>query len=286
MKIDISEPLKKKLLEENKLINFFDYKQFIESQQDGSKVKYEWNGLTVILRNLNLDNINEKDIQEFQEFQEFVDELERLQKIRGFRYIINFYGITKDPKTGYYKMILHFVNGKNLKDYLREVTPKFAIKLRIAREIAEGLNVLHENNIILRNLNSKNIFIQNDSVKIAGFGLARSSHNSPIGFGKHCELQCLKGFCECGKKLDIYKFGKIIREIFSSEDVIKSSIFRLSDKCLADLNERPKIKSLYEDLKELELASLKTISTPKINIFNISKEFMWIFILNIFTSFL
>ncbi|KAF0499975.1 kinase-like protein [Gigaspora margarita] len=263
MKIDISEPLKKKLLEENKLINFFDYKQFIESQQDGSKVKYEWTGLTVILRNLNLDNINETDIQEFQEF---VDELERLQKIRGFRYIINFYGITKDPKTGYYKMILHFVNGKNLKDYLREVNPEFAIKLRIAREIAEGLNVLHENNIILRNLSSKNIFIQNDSVKVAGFGLARPSPNSPIGFGKHCELQCSKDFCECGKKSDIYKFGKIIREIFSSEDVIKSSIFKLSDKCLVDPNERPKIKSLYEDFKELELASLKPITTPKINI--------------------
>ncbi|CAG8571864.1 21989_t:CDS:2, partial [Gigaspora rosea] len=185
MKIDISEPLKKKLLEENKLINFFDYNQFIESHQDGSKVKYEWNGLTVILRSLNLDNLNEKDIQD-----------------------------------------------------------------------------------------SKNIFIQNDSVKVAGFGLARSSPTSPIGFGKHCELQCLKGFCECGKKLDIYKFGIIIGEIFSSEDVIKNSLFRLYDKCLADLNERPKIKSLYEDLKELELASLKTISTPKINIFNISKEFI------------
>ncbi|RIB18217.1 kinase-like domain-containing protein [Gigaspora rosea] len=69
-------------------------------------------------------------------------------------------------------------------------------KLCLAKEIAHGLLFLHKNNIIHRDLHSKNILIHQRQPKITDFGLSRqineiTSNSNLYGMPAYIEPQCL-----------------------------------------------------------------------------------------------
>ncbi|RIB14324.1 kinase-like domain-containing protein [Gigaspora rosea] len=137
----------------------------------GKVLKYEWkdSGLTVALKCLKADTIVDEKI-----IKDFIYELKLLQSVSNHQNVISFYGVTKDSD-GYYNMVLQYADDGTLREYLITNFTKlqWTDKLYIAKEIALGLLYLHDNNIIHRDLHSKNILIHQRQPKITDFGLSR-----------------------------------------------------------------------------------------------------------------
>ncbi|PKY48397.1 kinase-like protein, partial [Rhizophagus irregularis] len=129
-----------------------------------------------------------------------------------------------------YIMVLEYANNGNLRDYLKEkfYSLQWKNKIQMALDITRGLKCLHSNDIIHRDLHSKNILVNNGRLLIADFGLSKkiteatsnSSANS-TGIIEYVEPQCLKGvhnvhsFYKKDKMSDIYSLGVLIWEITS-----------------------------------------------------------------------
>ncbi|CAG8607035.1 3056_t:CDS:2 [Ambispora leptoticha] len=88
--------------------------------------------------------------------------------------IIRFFGITQDPNTEKYYLVLQFANNSDLRDYLRN---KFS-ELDWETEIS-GINCLHNANIVHRDLHDKNILVQVRKLMITDFGISKSVEITP-----------------------------------------------------------------------------------------------------------
>ncbi|KAF0515144.1 kinase-like protein [Gigaspora margarita] len=204
-------------------INYLEYNNFtdpieIDVGGFGKGFKHEWKDSesTVVLKCLNVDtSLNEKNIKDF---------INELKLLHDHPNIITIYGVTKD-NNGYYNVVLQYANEGTLQEYLKINLnqSQWTDKLRIAEEISSGLLFLHNNNIIHRNLHSKNILIHQRQAKIAYFGLLNqinqmsTASNSIIHeMPTYMEPKCLIDHkYKRDKKSDVYSFGIILWEISS-----------------------------------------------------------------------
>ncbi|RIB23395.1 kinase-like domain-containing protein [Gigaspora rosea] len=214
-------------------INYIEYNKFtdpnvIGSGGFGNVFRYEWKDceLTVALKCLKVDtSINENIIKDF------INELKLLRKVSCHPNVIAFYGVTKD-NNGYYNMVLQYADDGTLREYLMTNFTKlqWTDKLCMAKEIALGLLFLHDNNIIHRDLHSKNILIHHRLPKIADFGLSKQMNemsmtsNSIIhGMPAYAEPQCfVNDKYKRNIKSDVYSFGVILWEISSGRPPFSS----------------------------------------------------------------
>ncbi|KAF0412043.1 calmodulin-dependent protein kinase [Gigaspora margarita] len=144
--------------------------------------------------------------------------------------VIKFYGISKDPQTNDIHMVLQLADGGTLRDFLKGKQQNGIFKIlwidviRIAKDIASGLNYMHTKDIVHRDLHSKNILIHQGNALIADFGLSKysnevstSSSNVP-GMIAYIEPQC---FIQLGRKVerdyksDVYSLGVLFWELTS-----------------------------------------------------------------------
>ncbi|KAF0395909.1 kinase-like protein [Gigaspora margarita] len=252
-------------------INYYEYKNFSDFKKIGKGgfgevIKCEWKSceLTVALKRLT--TLSEKIIEDF------IKELKLLRKVDCHPNIIRFYGVTKD--NGIYFMVLEYANEGNLREYLiaKFTSLNWTDKLRIAKEIIRGLLFLHENNIIHRDLHSKNILIHQGQPKITDFGLSKhinassnTSKSAIHGVPGYIDPQCFFNLeYKRNKKSDIYSFGVILWEISSGQcpthyDEIKISVkgtspeyVKLYKDCIdIDPASRPEAKSIFNILDQL-----------------------------------
>ncbi|GBC32593.2 kinase-like domain-containing protein [Rhizophagus irregularis DAOM 181602=DAOM 197198] len=100
--------------------------------------------------------------------------LKSLDNSKNTSEILNeFYGITQDPKTKDYIMVLDYAEKGNLRNYLSTDYNKLdwnAI-LRILLDVASGLDLIHEKELIHRDLHVGNILMSSDYAMITDFGL-------------------------------------------------------------------------------------------------------------------
>ncbi|KAF0542819.1 kinase-like protein [Gigaspora margarita] len=123
----------------------------------------------------------------------------------------------------HYNLILQYADNGTLRDYLKTnfTRLQWVDKLRISKEIGLGLLFLHDNNIIHRDLHSKNILIHQRIPKITDFGLSKQinetsmTSNSIIhGMPAYIEPQCLiKQGYKRDMRSDIYSFGEIEKNL-------------------------------------------------------------------------
>ncbi|RIB19843.1 kinase-like domain-containing protein [Gigaspora rosea] len=131
--------------------------------------------------------------------------------------VIKFYGISK-------------ADGGTLRDFLKGKQQDGIFKIlwvdviRIAMDIASGLNYMHTKDIVHRDLHSKNILIHQGKALIADFGLSKYSNEASTsssdihGMFAYIEPQC---FIQLGKKVergyksDVYSLGVLFWELTS-----------------------------------------------------------------------
>ncbi|MGN9119877.1 Stk1 family PASTA domain-containing Ser/Thr kinase [Turicibacter bilis] len=152
-------------------------------------------------------------------------------------------------------IVMEYVKGKTLKDYLREhgaLEPQTVI--HIMTQLAEGVLYAHQNNIIHRDLKSQNIMITDDQVvKITDFGIALSSNeadmtqtNTIMGSVHYLAPELARGNLAT-ERSDIYALGIILYELltgdvpFKGEGAVNIALQHLEA-------EMPSIKLIKEEL--------------------------------------
>ncbi|CAG8821834.1 25044_t:CDS:2, partial [Gigaspora rosea] len=88
-------------------------------------------------------------------------------------------GITKDPKTLEYIIVMHYSQGGSLRSNLQKICmSSWKVKLRHLAVIIAGLKGIHDLNLIHGDLHSDNIFLSNyDTFQIGDLGFTKLSKN-------------------------------------------------------------------------------------------------------------
>ena len=134
------------------------------------------------------------------------------------------------PKEDTYWMIMEYVEGKTLKDWLKihqKITHQLAAS--IAVQILDGLEHAHRKGIIHRDIKPANVMINEDGeVKIMDFGIARirnaqriTSHGKSVGTLEYMAPEQIQGH-EGDERIDVYAVGNILYEMLSGSTPFQS----------------------------------------------------------------
>ncbi len=136
--------------------------------------------------------------------------------------IVSVYDIGEDHD---YYIVMEYVDGMNLKEYIRQHFPiPYAKVVDIMGQILEGVDYAHRHGIIHRDLKPHNILIDSkDQVKITDFGIAVAlsknsitQTNSLLGSVQYISPEQAKGAIPSPQS-DIYSLGILLFEMLSQE---------------------------------------------------------------------
>ncbi|HTN47350.1 MAG TPA: serine/threonine-protein kinase [Flavipsychrobacter sp.] len=125
------------------------------------------------------------------------------------------------PKEDTYWMVMEYVEGKTLEDWLRihkKITHPLAAS--IAVQMLDGLHHAHKKGIIHRDIKPANVMIHEDGeVKIMDFGIARmrdaqrmTRHGKSVGTLEYMSPEQIQGQ-EGDERTDVYAVGNILYEL-------------------------------------------------------------------------
>ncbi|RHZ55694.1 hypothetical protein Glove_411g23 [Diversispora epigaea] len=168
-----------------------------------------------------------KKFDNFVNFNDVLNEMEIHLKIYINNASIRFYGITQDPETHSYMMVLQYAKDGNLREYLKNNfnNINWEQKLNNLYDISNRLMEVHELDIVHQDFHPGNILSINFenlySIRISDFGLSKLigvNSNNPekkniFGVLPYIAPEVLSGDEEYTKAADVYSFGMIAYEI-------------------------------------------------------------------------
>src|SRR5581483_2301673 len=134
--------------------------------------------------------------------------------------IIKCYGITKDPETNNFIIMMHYASDGSLRQNLNKNFNSMGWwkKFRIIYNISEGLNDIHKKSLIHQDFHSGNILQHSKITYITDLGLCKpadkKSNKNVYGVLPYVAPEVLRGK-EYTQASDIYGLGIIIYEIFN-----------------------------------------------------------------------
>jgi serine/threonine protein kinase len=138
--------------------------------------------------------------------------------------VIKFYGITQDPETKDYMMVLDYAKDGSLRNYLDKTFYRLNWLDKIGNlcRITYGIYYIHENDLIHRDLHVGNILKAYGDTFVADVGLCRpadynvleNTNNKIYGVLPYIAPEILRGQSYT-KAADIYSFGIIMYEVIS-----------------------------------------------------------------------
>ncbi|CAB4373943.1 unnamed protein product [Rhizophagus irregularis] len=169
--------------------------------------KATWEGTDVAVKKLH-------DSQNISKY--FLNELRSLYQCNDDnKWVIGCYGITQDPITREYMIILNYAEGGNLHNYLQKnfINITWNDKLFILHGISFGLDKIHKNNFIHRDFHSGNMLFS-EYWKVGDLGLSQPannalSNNEIYGVIPYIAPEIFKG-AAFSKESDVYSFGSMI----------------------------------------------------------------------------
>lgn len=119
----------------------------------------------------------DKESEEFfeEEKEKFLNEARRLGKFRGQEGIVSVMDYFKENGTAY--IVMEYIEGLNLKKYLGSLDSRMKVQevLTLLKPVLKTLNMMHEENLIHRDISPDNIMICKDQKRVCliDFGSAR-----------------------------------------------------------------------------------------------------------------
>uniref|UniRef100_U9UPD6 Protein kinase domain-containing protein n=1 Tax=Rhizophagus irregularis (strain DAOM 181602 / DAOM 197198 / MUCL 43194) TaxID=747089 RepID=U9UPD6_RHIID len=155
---------------------------------------------------------------------EFMNEITLHHKVNLHKRFIKLYGITQDPETENYIMVLDYAENGSLRNYLDTNYSKlsWSDKINYLHSIAHGLKDIHEIELIHRDLHIGNILRLKNLTCITDMGLCKpadcnTSENAKskiYGILPYIAPEILRGQ-NYTKAADIYSFGIVMYEVIS-----------------------------------------------------------------------
>src|SRR6266540_869679 len=138
--------------------------------------------------------------------------------------VLDIYGISQDPNTKEYILVMRYASDGSLTDYITKnfKNLKWKDKIRILHSIILGLNIVHQEQLIHHDLHSGNIlhfYMLPQRVMIADLGLSVPADQEPssvIGVLPYIAPEVLNGK-PYTQKSDIYSFGILMSEISTGQ---------------------------------------------------------------------
>nr|XP_043635385.1 uncharacterized protein LOC122606606 isoform X2 [Erigeron canadensis] len=174
-------------------------------------------------------------------------------------------------------LVFEYATKGDLSDYLRtERSQTWSQRLQICLQVARGINCLHTNNIIHRDIKSKNILLdENLNAKVADFGLSTlipSAGDEATILSKNVEgttvyidpeYRTTGGY---KKESDIYAFGVVLFEVLSGKMAYDTTYMREYDDGLA-----PIVRRRFEEGTLTELIDPKMFEEDDEHTFTLNK---------------
>ncbi|CAG8550105.1 10608_t:CDS:2 [Diversispora eburnea] len=206
-----------------RFIKEFDYNTFgniTEIARGAFGTVYRANS-TNLGKHVALKSLHEDDENDNLFYEKFVKELTNILTVHYHDNIINFYGISIDPSTDTYYLVLQYAKDGNLRAYLRNnfKSLDWKIKINMAKDITSGLRCIHEENI-----HSKNILVHEGRLLITDLGLSQSLDTNSIsvdgGMTAYLDPEYLRNQMKFirykrEKASDIYSLGVLFWELSS-----------------------------------------------------------------------
>eukprot|EP01125_Pyxidicula_operculata_P001438 TRINITY_DN1132_c0_g2_i1.p1 TRINITY_DN1132_c0_g2~~TRINITY_DN1132_c0_g2_i1.p1 ORF type:complete len:1224 (+),score=464.66 TRINITY_DN1132_c0_g2_i1:336-3674(+) len=225
----------------------------------------------------------EKSFRDKSDHELFMQEVNILRSLRHPNVIL-YMGVVLDNK--YRIIVTEYMERGTLYSWLMDRKLKYSTILKISHDIALGMNYLHGENILHRDLTSKNILLNRHlEAKVSDFGLSKMkieeyTNSSTMGSVAWMAPEVLLNARDFTKKSDVYSFGVLIWQLFSGQDPCPNDLahvnltykvihegFRphiptgiplvwknLIDICWAqDPDERPTFETILEYLHEIEV---------------------------------
>ncbi|RHZ79725.1 hypothetical protein Glove_141g39 [Diversispora epigaea] len=225
----------------NKVIEWIPYDRFIDVKQIGKggfgTIHYarwidgyigEWD-IENQQWNREEEEVALKKFDSFVNFSDVLNEIEiHLKTNKAYSYVsIRFYGITQDPETHSYMMVLQYAEDGNLREYLKTNfnNINWERKLYKLYSLSYRLMNIHELDIVHQDFHPGNILSSNfkgsNIMQISDFGLSKligANPNNPekkniFGVLPYIAPEVLSGDEEYTKAADVYSFGIIAYEI-------------------------------------------------------------------------
>ncbi|RHZ55151.1 hypothetical protein Glove_420g86 [Diversispora epigaea] len=158
--------------------------------------------------------------------EDFLNEISIHLKSKDALSSINFFGITKDPKSRKYMMVLEYFKGGSLRYHLNDNNIDWKMKLAYLSDLAFNFKEIHKLGIIHQDLHPGNILSCNFNVfgvKISDFGLSKligknvenPQKKNIFGVLPYIAPEVLNGNDEYTKAADVYSFAIIAYEIIT-----------------------------------------------------------------------
>jgi serine/threonine protein kinase len=152
------------------------------------------------------------------QFQEFLQEVAIMRKVRH-RNVVQFIGAcTERPNLC---IVFEYMRGGSVYDFVRKNGPlRVSAVLRIAVEVARGMDYLHKRKIVHRDLKAANLLMdEHGTVKIADFGVARVLDGAGVMTAETGTYRWMapeviehKPYSE---KADVFSFGVVMWELLT-----------------------------------------------------------------------
>ena len=144
--------------------------------------------------------------------------------------LTQYYVFAKEPTLGIYYLAMEFVSGPSLSTRLNAGPLEPEAVYRLLKRVAEGLQAVHDREVIHRDLSPDNIILQNGDVgqaKIIDFGISRANTGGPtiIGDGFAGKVNYVSpeqvGIFDAKvtARSDIYSLGLVIAEALTGKQI-------------------------------------------------------------------
>lgn len=172
--------------------------------------------------------------------------------------IVNIYDVGED--NGIYYIVMELVEGITLKEYIQKkgrLLPEQAIDFSI--QIAQGLEVAHQNHTIHRDIKPQNIIVsKNGGIKVTDFGIARAASSNTMTANAMGSVhyispeQARGGFSD--ERSDIYSLGITMYEMvtghvpFEGENNVAVALMHIQGEMVSPREYYPDIPTSLEKI--------------------------------------